>query len=598
MILIYVLWGGRSFAVLPFELYDSKVKGTGAVYKGIGASGGIGIGKVMLIKEQSLSYTPTKIKDTEKELERYKNAASVFCESTLKKAEAMRKSAGEKEAEILKGHILMIRDPFMNSEIEKLIKNGDCAEKSLEAVCNMFVEMFSGTDDELTKQRASDVQDIKNGVLSALLGVEETDISSAPKGTVLVTNDLTPSMTAGIVKENIAGIITQTGGKTSHSAIIARALEIPAVLSVPDITKILNNGQQVIVNGSEGNVIENPAQRQIDEYSKIRDEYVKEKEALKKYIGKETVTADGKKVELAGNIGSLKDVQKVLDCGGEGVGLFRTEFLFMDTDAMPTENEQFEAYKQAALILKDKPLVIRTLDAGGDKEISYLGLKKEENPFLGFRAVRLCLKRTDIYKVQLRALLRASAFGNIKIMIPLVTCVDEVRKVKRLVKELMADLDKEGIEYNKNIQIGIMAETAAAAAIADLLAKEADFFSIGTNDLTQYTMSVDRGNPDVEYLYSVFNPAVLRLIKRIIACGAQQGIMVGMCGEAASDPMLIPLLVSFGLNEYSVSASSVLAVRKEIARWTKEKADEIAKKAMSLETEQEVVNYLKEVTGK
>lgn len=565
------------------------------MYNGIGASSGIGIGRVMIIKEQALSYAPTTDATPEQEIERYKQALNKFVEHTMAKAEQMKSSVGEKEAEIIMGHAAMLQDPYMNSEIEKQMQSGDSAEKALETICDMFITMFESTGDELTMQRATDVKDIKKGMLSVLLGIEEADISKAPKGTIIVVDDLTPSMTTGIVKENITGIITQTGGKTSHSAILARALEIPAVLSAEGVVEKLTDGQQVIIDGTKGIVIDAPTEEQLKDYTEKRNKFLKEKEELKKYIGMATATADGRVVELVGNIGNPDNAKQVVECDGEGVGLFRTEFLFMDSDSMPTEEQQFEAYKKAALVLKDKPLIIRTLDIGGDKEIPYLGLKKEENPFLGFRAVRFCLENTQLYKTQLRALLRASAFGNIKIMVPLVTCVDEIRAVKALVKEIMADLDSQGIAYNKEIQVGVMMETSASVMVADLLAREADFFSIGTNDLTQYTMCVDRGNADVAYLYSVYNPAVLRAVKHIIECGSKEGIMVGMCGEAAADPLMIPLLVAFGLSEFSVSATSVLATRKVISMWTQQEAQQVAQRAMQLETEKEVEEYLRSV---
>lgn len=565
------------------------------MYNGIGASSGIGIGRVMIIKEQALSYAPTTDATPEQEIERYKQALNKFVEHTMAKAEQMKSSVGEKEAEIIMGHAAMLQDPYMNSEIEKQMQSGSSAEKALETICDMFITMFESTGDELTMQRATDVKDIKKGMLSVLLGIEEADISKAPKGTIIVVDDLTPSMTTGIVKENIAGIITQTGGKTSHSAILARALEIPAVLSAEGVVEKLTDGQQVIIDGTKGIVIDAPTEEQLKDYTEKRNKFLKEKEELKKYIGMATATADGRVVELVGNIGNPDNAKQVVECDGEGVGLFRTEFLFMDSDSMPIEEQQFEAYKKAALVLKDKPLIIRTLDIGGDKEIPYLGLKKEENPFLGFRAVRFCLENTQLYKTQLRALLRASAFGNIKIMVPLVTCVDEIRAVKALVKEIMADLDSQGIAYNKEIQVGVMMETSASVMVADLLAKEADFFSIGTNDLTQYTMCVDRGNADVAYLYSVYNPAVLRAIKHIIECGSKEGIMVGMCGEAAADPLMIPLLVAFGLSEFSVSATSVLATRKVISMWTQQEAQQVAQRTMQLDTEKEVEEYLRSV---
>lgn len=561
--------------------------------KGVNASEGIGIGKVMLIEEVSLDYEKKQITDTQAEIDRYRKVFDAYCEKTEKQAENIKNTIGEKEADIILGHLLMLKDPAMSSSIEGNISSGCCAEDAVAQVCDMFIGVFSMADDELTKQRASDVEDIKNGLITMLLGKEEVDIASAPSGTVLVAKDLTPSMTSCIVKENIVGIVTEVGGKTSHSAILARAMEIPAVLSVPNVMETFENGQEIIVDGSHGEVIENPSDGEIAIYREKTIEYKKEKEELKKFIGKETVTADGVKVELCCNIGKPDDADAVLSKDGEGVGLFRTEFLYMDSSSIPTEEEQFEAYKKTVLKLGDKPLIIRTLDVGGDKDIPYLGLSKEDNPFMGFRAVRYCLHREDVYKPQLRALLRASAFGNIKIMIPLVTCIDEVREVKALIENIKAELDSENIAYNKDIQVGIMVETPAASLIADLLAEEADFFSIGTNDLTGYTMAVDRGNADVAYLYSAFQPAVLRSIKKIIEDG--KDIMVGMCGEAAADPLLIPLLLAFGLDEFSVSATSVLKTRKVISQWNIDEAKEVANKALTLKTESEVVEYLTSV---
>lgn len=561
--------------------------------KGIGSSEGYGIGRVLLVKEQNLEFTPRTDCNPETELKRYRKAVEEFCIKTENIAERMKTSVGEKEAEIISGHILMIRDPYMNGEIEKLIEGGQCAESALVSVCDMFAMVFSSADDELTKQRAADVNDIKNNILSILLDEEETDISAAPENTVLVAKDLTPSMTSCINKENIVGIITETGGRTSHSAILARAMEIPAVQSVLNATEILSEGDMVIADGIEGLVIPDPSQSQIDEYTQKRVKFIEERKALSAFVGKETVTADGIKVELVGNIGKPDDANKVIECDGEGVGLFRTEFLFMDRGSRPNEEEQFEAYKKAALIMKGKPVIIRTLDVGGDKDITYLEMKREENPFLGFRAIRYCLKNKDLYMTQLRALVKASAFGDIRIMIPLVTCVDEIRAVKAMVKEIMAEYSASGISYNKDLKIGVMIETSASCLIADLLAKEADFFSIGTNDLTQYTMCVDRGNSDVAYLYSTYNPAVIRAIKHIIECGKKEGIPVGMCGEAAADRLMIPLLISFGLDEFSVSAASVLSTRKAISQWTKSQADMLTKKVLSAVTHQEVLEILK-----
>lgn len=561
--------------------------------KGIAGSAGYGVGKVVIISDAKPEYENRTITDTDAEIKRYDDAVAAFTEKTHAMAEAMKESVGEHNAEILEGHILLLTDPGMDEITKGAIMSGTCAEAAFESTCDMFAGMFQMADDELTRQRATDIGDIKVRMLKILTGTPDMNISEVPAGTILVAEDLTPSMTAGIVKENVAGIITAVGGKTSHSAILARALEIPAVLSVDGIVDMVSDGMTAVVDGCDGICILDPSQEEVDEYQAKREKYLSDKALLEVYRGKDTVTADGVKVHLYGNIGNPEDAKQVAACDGEGVGLFRTEFLFMGASELPSEEEQFQAYKAAAETMEGREVIIRTLDVGGDKDIPYLGLEKEDNPFLGFRAVRYCLQNKDSYRVQLRALLRASAFGDIKIMVPLVTCVDEIRSVKALVKELMAELDAENIVYNKDIQVGAMIETPAASLIADLLAKEADFFSIGTNDLTQYTMAVDRGNAKVAYLYSSYNPAVLRSMKNIIEAANAAGIMVGMCGEAAADPLLIPLLISFGLGEFSVSATSVLATRGTIAKWSKAEADELAAKALSLATETEVAELLK-----
>ena len=561
--------------------------------KGIAGSAGYGVGKVVIISDAKPEYENRTITDTDAEIKRYDDAVAAFTEKTHAMAEAMKESVGEHNAEILEGHILLLTDPGMDEITKGAIMSGTCAEAAFESTCDMFAGMFQMADDELTRQRATDIGDIKVRMLKILTGTPDMNISEVPAGTILVAEDLTPSMTAGIVKENVAGIITAVGGKTSHSAILARALEIPAVLSVDGIVDMVSDGMTAVVDGCDGICILDPSQEEVDECQAKREKYLSDKALLEVYRGKDTVTADGVKVHLYGNIGNPEDAKQVAACDGEGVGLFRTEFLFMGASELPSEEEQFQAYKAAAETMEGREVIIRTLDVGGDKDIPYLGLEKEDNPFLGFRAVRYCLQNKDSYRVQLRALLRASAFGDIKIMVPLVTCVDEIRSVKALVKELMVELDAENIAYNKDIQVGAMIETPAASIIADLLAKEADFFSIGTNDLTQYTMAVDRGNAKVAYLYSSYNPAVLRSMKNIIEAANAAGIMVGMCGEAAADPLLIPLLISFGLGEFSVSATSVLATRGTIAKWSKAEADELAAKALSLATETEVAELLK-----
>ena len=565
------------------------------MYKGIGASAGIGIGKVVVIKEQSLDYKKETITDAEAEKKRLSEAIEVFIDKTAKMAEAMKVTAGEQESEILEGHILMIQDPAIKEQIDAKIDDEKInAEAAVEEACDFFAQIFAMAEDELTQQRASDLGDIKTRLIKILLGIEEVDISAVPEGTVLVAEDLTPSMTAGINPANVEGVLTEIGGKTSHSAIICRSMEIPAVLSVENIVSIVKDGDVVVLDGATGEAYVNPEDSVLEDYKAKKAAYLEEKAALSKFIGQASQTADGHVVELVANIGGPDEAAKVVECDGEGVGLFRTEFLFMDRDSVPTEEEQFKAYKTVAETLEGKPVIIRTLDIGGDKALPYLGLETEENPFLGFRAVRFCLKRPDIYRPQLRALLRASAFGKIRIMVPLVTCVDELRAVKALLEEIKGELDAEGIAYNKDVEVGVMMETAAASLIADILAKEADFFSIGTNDLTGYTMAADRGNSDVAYLYSAYNPAVLRSIKNIIGAANAEGIMAGMCGEAASDPLLVPVLLAFGLNEFSVSATAILATRKVMSLWTMDEAKALAEEVMQLTTEAEVKALLEE----
>ncbi|MCR4756935.1 MAG: phosphoenolpyruvate--protein phosphotransferase [Butyrivibrio sp.] len=566
------------------------------MFKGIAASRGIGIGSVCVIKEHDLSYEAKKIEDTAAEKDRFNNAIEKFKKETSEMAEDIRKRIGPKEAEILEGHLVMISDPTMSGEMSKMIDAGQCAESAVEAVCDMFIGMFSKMDDDMMRQRASDISDVKVSILKILLGIEDVDISKVAPGTILVARDLTPSMTSQINKENVVGIITEVGGKTSHSAILARALEIPAVLSVPDATEIVKDKETAIVDGTEGIVFVNPDGDVLSQYIRKREEFIRKQSELKGFYGQETKTKDGKSLELFCNIGTPKDAKKAIECDGEGIGLFRSEFLFMDNNHLPTEDEQFAAYKEVAETMGGKAVIIRTLDIGGDKDIPYLNMKKEENPFLGYRAVRYCLGNKDSYMIQLRAIVRASAFGKIKIMIPLVTCVDELRAVKELIEEIKKDFDANNIAYDKDIKVGCMIETPAASLIADILAKEADFFSIGTNDLTQYTMSVDRGNSDVAYLYSTFQPSVLRSIKNIIECGNKAGIPVGMCGEAAADPLMIPLLISFGLTEFSVNPVLVLTARCIISKWSKEEADELTNKIMALDNEKDIVKALKEAS--
>ncbi len=564
--------------------------------KGIGASVGIGIGNAVAIKDVELNIKKRTIDNCETELELFNKALEHTKQKSKSMAETLRKRVGNKEAEILDGHVLLMSDPMLIAEVETGIRTQMLnSEYVLEDVCERFAAIFESMDNELMQQRATDMRDIKTRLQKAVLGLEDVDLSELEADSILIAKDLTPSMTAGLDPEKVAGIITQFGGTTSHSAILARALEIPAILSVAEILDKVSDKDLICMNGESGELYINPSQEIIEDFKKKQIEQIEFKKVLETYKGKESVSKDGRKVEIAANIGKPGDVKKVLEYDADGIGLFRTEFLFMDRDSIPSEEEQFEAYKKVAVAMGDKPVIIRTLDIGGDKEIPYMNISKDENPFLGYRAIRLCLDRKDdIYRPQLRALLRASAFGNIEIMLPLITSIEEVYEAKKIIEEEKKNLDNQGIKYNKSVKIGVMIETAAATLIADILAKEVDFFSIGTNDLIQYTMSVDRGNDKVSYLYSVYNPAVLRAIKHVISEAKKAGIQVGMCGEAAADPKLIPLLLYWGLDELSMSASYVLKSRKLVTDTDIQSLKDMEEAVMALESESKVRAFLEE----
>jgi len=565
--------------------------------RGTGASSGIGIGKAVVVRDEKPEVVQVSISDKDKEVKRFEDVLAKITEATMEMAESLANKVGGKEAEILNGHVLLLSDPMLSEEIKQKIQNELVnAEFAVDSVYDMYAGMFASMDDELMQQRATDMKDLKVRILKGLLGMADVDVARLPEGSILVAEDLTPSMTAGLNPQTVYGIVTELGGRTSHSAILSRALEIPAVVAISGLLDNIHDGDTVCFDGDKGEVVINPDADTLAEYEKKKEAYLLEKKELENYKGKPSVTKDGRKVEIVANIGKPEDAQRALEYDAEGVGLFRTEFLFMDRENAPTEEEQFEAYKKVATLMKDKPVIIRTLDIGGDKEIPYLGIEQDENPFLGYRAIRLCLDRKEgLYRPQLRALLRASAFGDIRIMIPLITCVDEIREAKALIREIMEDLDRENIAYNKNIQVGIMVETAASSIMADVFAKEVDFFSIGTNDLTQYTMCVDRGNAKVSYLYSPLNPAVLRSLKRVITSAKEAGIMVGMCGEAAADPLLIPLLLVWGLDEFSMSASSILKSRKLVTNSSIADLEKIEKEVMKFTTEKEVREYMEKV---
>ena len=568
------------------------------ILRGIAASDGIGLGRAVCVREENLDYSDVAYSGKESEKARLQAAIEEFEQRTSAMAEHIRQQVGDKESEILTGQIAMLADPFMRSQMQDAIDGGACAEAAVDNVCTMYADMFAAVEDEMMRQWATDVKDIRSRLLGILLGAASVDLSNLPAGTVLVTRELTPSMTVGLQKENVAAIITATGGKTSHSAILARALQVPAVLSVTKVLEVVQDGDGLIVDGGDGIAILNPDERTRSEYLTRQKDYQARIASLKVYQNRPTVDADGKRYQLFANIGSAAEAEVAAQSGAEGIGLFRTEFLFMDRTSLPDEMVQYEAYRAVSQTMAGKEVIIRTLDVGGDKAIEYLGMEKEENPFLGHRAIRYCLDRPDLYKVQLRALLRAGAEEhNIKIMLPLVTSVDEVRAARELLEQCKQELSEAGLPYDKDIALGVMIETPAAALTADLLARESDFFSIGTNDLTQYTMAVDRGNAQVASLYTPFQPAVLRSIRSVITAAKEAGIPVGMCGEAAADPGLIPLLMAWGLDEFSVSTSSVLATRASIHRWREDEVKRIAQEALGLSTASGVEGYLKKVSA-
>ena len=563
------------------------------ILRGIAASDGIGLGRAVCVREESLDYSAVTYSGKDSEKARLQEGIQRFNQRTSAMAAEIRERVGQKESEILTGQVSMLADPFMLSQMHEAIDGGACAEAAVDSICTMYADMFAAVEDELMRQRATDVRDIRSRLLAILLNAEGVDLSRLPAGTVLVAQDLTPSMTVGLKKENVAAILTATGGKTSHSAILARALELPAVLSVQKVLDTVKDGDGLIVDGGEGIAILNPDERTRGEYLARQEAFLKRRAALDVYRDQATVDADGKRYGLYANIGSPAEAEAAAQSGAEGIGLFRTEFLFMNRASLPDETVQYEAYRSVSQTMAGKEVIIRTLDVGGDKAIEYLGMDKEENPFLGHRAIRYCLDRPELYKVQLRALLRAGAENrNIKIMLPLVTCVDEVRDARELLEQCKKELEEAGVPYDKDIALGAMIETPAAALIADLLARECDFFSIGTNDLTQYTMAVDRGNAKVEKLYSPFQPAVLRSIQNVITAAREAGIPVGMCGEAAADPRLLPLLMTWGLDEFSVSASAVLPTRAAIRQWLGSEARKVTQEAMGLSTLAGVEGYL------
>jgi phosphotransferase system enzyme I (PtsI) len=532
---------------------------------GIAASKGYSIGTVVVKEENELNIEERVIENVEAEKERFKKALEASKEQLLNIKEKAAKEMGADKAAVFESHAMLLEDPEFAGAVEMGIESNKInAEKALQDVVDMYAGIFAAMEDEYMRERGADVKDVGKRVLANLLGKISGDSDLMADNTVVVAHDLTPSDTAQLDKSKVVAFLTNIGGRTSHSAIMARTLEIPAVVGLQDITSSVKNGDIIIVDGIEGVAIVNPDIETIKKYEAKKETFEKEREELKKLISVKTVTKAGKRVEVAGNIGKPEDVHQVLANGGDGVGLFRTEFLYMDRDDMPSEEEQFESYKYAVEKMEGRPVVIRTLDIGGDKKLPYLPLPEEMNPFLGYRAIRICLDRKDIFKTQLRALLRASAFGNLKIMFPMIGSLEEFLQAKEILKECMEELKKEGKDFNGNLETGIMVEIPAAAVCADELAKYVDFFSIGTNDLIQYTLAADRMNEKISYLYNPMHPAVLRLIKMTIEAAHKEGKWCGMCGEMAGDEKAIATLVEYGLDEFSMSASSMLKAKQLI----------------------------------
>ncbi|NLJ58872.1 MAG: phosphoenolpyruvate--protein phosphotransferase [Tissierellia bacterium] len=561
--------------------------------KGLGVSSGIGIGKALIIDKNQLDINKNYVTDVEKEIDRLSSAFETAREQVNELYKRAIDKLGEKEAQIFKSHEMMLEDETLISEIQDRIKEEKVnAEYALNEVTNIYIEMFEKIEDEYLKQRAEDIKDIMHRVLRILMGIVNIDFSRMEYSTIIVAKDLTPSDTAQIDRKKVAAMITEMGGKTSHAAIIARTLGIPTVVGIDNITDKIKCGDTVICDGKTGKVLTNPNDKQLTHYrqKKIRlDEINKE---LKEQIGLPTVTKDGFLISLAANIGTPNDVELVLENDAEGIGLFRSEFIFMNRDCQPTEEEQFEQYKEVLVKMGDKPVIIRTLDIGGDKNVPYFDIPEEMNPFLGYRAIRLCLGNVEVFRSQLRAILRASVYGNVKIMFPMISTMKELKDSKKILEQAKKELTHEGIPFKDNIEIGIMIEIPSAAIISDMLAKEVDFFSIGTNDLIQYTMAVDRMNSKLSHLYSQYHPALLRLIKGIIDNAHKAGIWVGMCGEAAGDPKLIPVFVGMGLDEFSMSSPSILRSRYIIRNLNKLDMELIANNTLDMENALEVEEYL------
>ena len=565
--------------------------------KGIAASQGISFAKAYVFVEPDLSVKEVKIEDVEAEVKRFEDAIEASKkELTIIKENALA-SLGADKAAVFEAHLLILDDPeFMGTvktDIESKVIN---AEYAFKETSDMFISMFEAMDNEYMKERAADIRDVSKRILAHLLGVDLPNPSLIDEEVIVIAEDLTPSDTAQLNKKYVKGFATNIGGRTSHSAIMARSLEIPAVVGTSSITEDVKNGDVLILDGLDGVVLVNPDEATTAEYKEKHAKFEAQKAEWAKLVTEKSVTKDGHEVILAANIGTPADLEGVKNNGGEAVGLYRTEFLYMGRDQLPTEDEQFEAYKAVLEGMGDKPVVVRTLDIGGDKELPYLDLPKEMNPFLGFRAIRLCLEEKDLFRTQLRALLRASVYGKLCVMFPMIATVQEFRAAKALFLEEKEKLVAEGVAVSNDIELGIMVEIPSTAVIADIFAKEVDFFSIGTNDLIQYTMAADRMSEKVSYLYQPYNPAILRLVKNVIEASHKEDKWTGMCGEMAGDSLAIPLLLGMGLDEFSMSATSILQARSQIKNLTLAEMKELVEKAVMCATTEEVLALIEEYT--
>ncbi|HDC5552540.1 phosphoenolpyruvate--protein phosphotransferase [Staphylococcus aureus] len=567
--------------------------------KGIAASDGVAIAKAYLLVEPDLTFDKNeKVTDVEGEVAKFNSAIEASKVELTKIRNNAEVQLGADKAAIFDAHLLVLDDPELIQPIQDKIKNENAnAATALTDVTTQFVTIFESMDNEYMKERAADIRDVSKRVLSHILGVELPNPSMIDESVVIVGNDLTPSDTAQLNKEFVQGFATNIGGRTSHSAIMSRSLEIPAIVGTKSITQEVKQGDMIIVDGLNGDVIVNPTEDELIAYQDKRERYFADKKELQKLRDADTVTVDGVHAELAANIGTPNDLPGVIENGAQGIGLYRTEFLYMGRDQMPTEEEQFEAYKEVLEAMGGKRVVVRTLDIGGDKELSYLNLPEEMNPFLGYRAIRLCLAQQDIFRPQLRALLRASVYGKLNIMFPMVATINEFREAKAILLEEKENLKNEGHDISDDIELGIMVELPATAALADVFAKEVDFFSIGTNDLIQYTLAADRMSERVSYLYQPYNPSILRLVKQVIEASHKEGKWTGMCGEMAGDETAIPLLLGLGLDEFSMSATSILKARRQINGLSKNEMTELANRAVDCATQEEVIelvnNYVK-----